>query len=410
MNLRDYFDLDEIESSNVFRVEDNIIYKLPNNSLITYNVKTKSWDNSNYKELIPTEDLLHFCQPKTYVFRGSYLGYYLNTYRVLQMSSNDLSFLYPEYEFIVEQAIKLNIPFILTSFRSNSTEFLRNDNKTSLVKATELSTKQLSIFQDKIQYLTNGAMFYFNRLTRLVPTFKGIQPELFSRICEIALSDKVTNQDLDLYYNLFLSKKGNLSKNIEKVIGYITNNYIEYRKLWENIKELGRLDESLYPEFPKAEELSTLIPDITVRLETYKDEKLYNKLNEQYKEFVDSLQQYTFSNEKYSIIVPKVVQELDIEGNVLHHCVGTYKQNVAKGKEIILFLRKNSDLKTPYYTIDLDTDGFIRQIHTKNNGDIAADKDRDSIMEFLDKWGKEKSNLINQKSIKLNYGALCAKE
>lgn len=410
MNLRDYFDLDEIESSNVFRVEDNIIYKLPNNSLITYNVKIKSWDNPNYKELIPTEDLLHFCQPKTYVFRGSYLGYYLNTYRVLQMSSNDLSFLYPEYEFIVEQAIKLNIPFILTSFRSNSTEFLRNDNKTSLVKATELSTKQLSIFQDKIQYLANEAMFYFNRLVRLVPTFKGIQPELFSRICEIALSDKVTNQDLDLYYNLFLSKKGNLSKNIEKVIGYITNNYIEYRKLWENIKELGRLDESLYPEFPKAEELSTLIPDITVRLETYKDEKLYNKLNEQYKEFVDSLQQYTFSNEKYSIIVPKVVQELDIEGNVLHHCVGTYKQNVAKGKEIILFLRKNSDLKTPYYTIDLDTDGFIRQIHTKNNGDIAADKDRDSIMEFLDKWGKEKSNLINQKSIKLNYGALCAKE
>ena len=410
MNLRDYFDLDEIESSNVFRVEDNIIYKLPNNSLITYNVKIKSWDNPNYKELIPTEDLLHFCQPKTYVFRGSYLGYYLNTYRVLQMSSNDLSFLYPEYEFIVEQAIKLNIPFILTSFRSNSTEFLRNDNKTSLVKATELSTKQLSIFQDKIQYLTNGAMFYFNRLTRLVPTFKGIQPELFSRICEIALSDKVTNQDLDLYYNLFLSKKGNLSKNIEKVIGYITNNYIEYRKLWENIKELGRLDESLYPEFPKAEELSTLIPDITVRLETYKDEKLYNKLNEQYKEFVDSLQQYTFSNEKYSIIVPQVVQELDIEGNVLHHCVGTYKQNIASGKEIILFLRKNSDLKTPYYTIDLDTDGFIRQIHTKNNGDIAADKDRDSIMEFLDKWGKEKSNLINQKSIKLNYGALCAKE
>ena len=58
----------------------------------------------------------------------------------------------------------------------------------------------------------------------------------------------------------------------------------------------------------------------------------------------------------------------------------------------------------------MDTDGFIRQIHTKNNGDIATDKDRDSIIEFLEKWGKEKSNLINQKSIKLNYGALCAKE
>ena len=41
MNLKDYFDLDEIKSSNVFRVEDNIIYKLPNNNLITYNIAIK---------------------------------------------------------------------------------------------------------------------------------------------------------------------------------------------------------------------------------------------------------------------------------------------------------------------------------------------------------------------------------
>ena len=36
--------------------------------------------------------------------------------------------------------------------------------------------------------------------------------------------------------------------------------------------------------------------------------------------------------------------------------------------------------------------------------------EKDDIIEFLNEWGKVKSNIINQKSIKLNYGALCAKE
>ena len=40
------------------------------------------------------------------------------------------------------------------------------------------------------------------------------------------------------------------------------------------------LDESLYPEFPKAKDLSNLILDISVKLETYKNEEFYKKLYE----------------------------------------------------------------------------------------------------------------------------------
>jgi hypothetical protein len=133
-------------------------------------------------------------------------------------------------------------------------------------------------------------------------------------------------------------------------------------------------------------------------------------LNAEYFAVKSIIDQFVYSGEKYSIISPGTIDELDIEGNVLHHCVGSYKNNVAKGKEIILFLRKNSDPKTPFYTIDLDTDGYIRQIHTKYNGNISNDPEKDDLIAFLKEWGKEKSNIINQKSIKLNYGALCAKE
>ena len=85
-------------------------------------------------------------------------------------------------------------------------------------------------------------------------------------------------------------------------------------------------------------------------------------------------------------------------------------KNVAEGKEIILFLRKTNDSKTPFYTIDLDTDGYIRQIHTRYNGDIEEDPEKEDIKAFLINWANAKSNLVNKKSIKLNYGALCAKE
>ena len=58
----------------------------------------------------------------------------------------------------------------------------------------------------------------------------------------------------------------------------------------------------------------------------------------------------------------------------------------------------------------MDTDGYIRQIHTKYNGNIKDDPEKEDLIEFLKEWGNVKSDIINQKSIKLNYGALCAKE
>ena len=77
------------------------------------------------------------------------------------------NFLFPEYEFIIEQAIKLQIPFILKAFRSNCTAFIKNVNTTSLVKATEMSAKQMLIFQEKIMLAKEDLIYYFLRLNKI---------------------------------------------------------------------------------------------------------------------------------------------------------------------------------------------------------------------------------------------------
>lgn len=398
---------DDWNTANVFRSGNMILIRSSKLGYLWYNVETKQWSNDNYKELAELPEDLVFCQPKQYVFRGSYLGYYLNTFRVEKLTTKDLNFLFPEYEFIVEQAIKLQIPFVLNAFRQNSNNLIKNNNTTSLVKATELSVKQLDAFQERIQLMKNDAMYYFLRLNRFVPSFKGLGEDIFQNMCDIAMNDGVSDRDLDLYQELILSKPGNIGQKVTKIKGYINENFSEYRSQWITLKELNKLDESEFPELPKAEKLKELIPLIQQKVLEYGNEALYANLNLKYKDFVDILKKYEYSEDKYCIIAPEVVQELDIEGNVLHHCVGTYKHNLAGGNEIILFLRRTDDPRTPYYTIDLDPDGFIRQIHTKYNGNIKDDPEKEDLKNFLDNWANAKSDIINKKSIKLNYGALC---
>ena len=215
---------------------------------------------------------------------------------------------------------------------------------------------------------------------------------------------------IEIYNDLILSKPGNITVKLDKINNYINSNFFEYHRLWNILKDINQLDLSEFPELPKINVIEDKIREMQTKITMYEDEALYADLNSKYKEFVSKLEQYEYSEDKYCIIRPQVVQELDIEGNVLHHCVGSYKHNVAEGKEIILFLRKTDDPKTPFYTIDLDTDGYIRQIHTRYNGDIKDDPEKDDIKAFLNNWANAKSSLVNKKSIKLNYGALCAKE
>lgn len=400
---------ENFDTCNVFRLGDIILYKDPNVTL-QYCVSTQKWDNPNYATLIPKDIPLKMCQRKLYVFRNTYFGSYLNTYQSGDITTNDFNFLFPEYEFIIEQAIKLQIPFILKAFRSNCTAFIKNVNTTSLVKATEMSAKQMLIFQEKIMLAKEDLIYYFLRLNKIVPSFKGLGDDVFNLLCELAMNDKMSNQDLDFYKEKILDKPGSITKKLLKINDYVNSNFMEYHRLWTTLDQLGNMDTSEYPEFPKPDSIASKLEVMRVKIQNLENEELYKILNAKYFALMNTINKYIYTGSKYSIVAPGTVDELDIEGNVLHHCVGSYKQNIAEGKEIILFLRKNSDLKAPFYTIDLDTDGYIRQIHTKYNGNIKDDPEKEDLIEFLKEWGNVKSDIINQKSIKLNYGALCAKE
>lgn len=52
------------------------------------------------------------------------------------------------------------------------------------------------------------------------------------------------------------------------------------------------------------------------------------------------------------LVVPKDAQDIKREGEILHHCVGTYVEKVAKGETSIFFVRKEKEPDKPYYTME----------------------------------------------------------
>lgn len=91
--------------------------------------------------------------------------------------------------------------------------------------------------------------------------------------------------------------------------------------------------------------------DRAVTAEKVALKKEYRKMfGEQYQR----LKQYSFTWGGLLIRPCRTQTELTKEGELLDHCVGTYAEDVAKGKKAIFFIRKKSEPNKPWYTLQLD--------------------------------------------------------
>ncbi len=98
----------------------------------------------------------------------------------------------------------------------------------------------------------------------------------------------------------------------------------------------------------------------------------------------ESLKDLEYSDENYSIILPKNANDIRQEGTVLQHCVGSYVALVARKETTILFLRKNKEMDKRLLTIELNN-GNIRQCFGLHD---TYNKDK-NVGEFIRSWAKK---------------------
>ncbi len=99
-----------------------------------------------------------------------------------------------------------------------------------------------------------------------------------------------------------------------------------------------------------------------------------------------------------------------VEGNVLQHCVGSSKRywdRIERSEAYILFLRKVEALTVPYYTLEIEPDGTIRQKRTKYDRQEA---DIQEATAFLQEWQKVVAKRLTTKDRKLAVSSRVLRE
>lgn len=110
---------------------------------------------------------------------------------------------------------------------------------------------------------------------------------------------------------------------------------------------------------------------------------------------------YSYQAKEYSIVVPSGIEEIMIDGSRLNHCAATierYWERIERHESYILFLRRSGKVDVPYYTLEIEPGGTIRQKRTdydRQNPDIKA------ASPFLQEWQKVVSSRLTGKEHKL---------
>ena len=200
-------------------------------------------------------------------------------------------------------------------------------------------------------------------------------------------------------YDLYLRLR---SKFFESDPGFNSSNYpIE---LPDN-DTLTELYQDLAAKEPALDELiRRREQEIRERLRREQEGKVAAQ-NEKYAERYNKLKKFNFNPQGNDrcIVVPRNLVTLVIEGQTLHHCVGSYVDAVSEGKNTIVFLRKTEDVEAPYVTVSLLHNGknwYIDQAHGDHNSDIS-----DEDVAFLKSWAASKDILLE--SVKNHYGMYC---
>jgi len=109
------------------------------------------------------------------------------------------------------------------------------------------------------------------------------------------------------------------------------------------------------------------------------------------------LKKYEYSDGKYCIVAPEGIQDIYGEGLTLRHCIHTcdiYFQRIDIGETYLLFLRRAEAPDTPWYTLEVEPGGNIRQKKSVLN---EAYKDLDDALPFLREWQQRvKRNLSGE--------------
>lgn len=124
------------------------------------------------------------------------------------------------------------------------------------------------------------------------------------------------------------------------------------------------------------------------QMDAKRQEREYNRKYKGINAVCKKLKKYEWCDGTYAVVAPASARDILAEGRTLNHCVTAerYFERMAKEESYILFLRHADKPDVPWYTLEVEPGGVIRQKRTHWN---RQEKDLDAAKDFLKRWQQE---------------------
>lgn len=306
-----------------------------------------------------------------------------------------------------------------------------------LKKCFGLSIKQIKCINTfiKEKYLANLSSTYSERITQapMIPAIYKMDEVLGVQLNCLDLKTfesllKLSNQSVNASRRTWFSWCGfsedypSLKEVTQKLkpaefaawLGkeYNLEEYNDYLVMRNKLKQIsvdtnqpGLFSERAFPikvkEPTEVHRLHDIVSKINLEYEDAAKSAMFNNALKEAKhyEFEDKK---TEKEERMMAILPESVADLVAEGTELHHCVknAMWIDAIAERKSVIMFIRRCEHKDKPFFTVELDPEGRIRQCHGLRNCDPDTE-----VVKFLCRWTEAKKGVLKD-SISEHYEAL----
>lgn len=262
----------------------------------------------------------------------------------------------------------------------------RYDRKLMNQDATEIS-KMLKVDKNRLKRLKDmDANIYSLRWMQYEKEANTIWPD--EMIKDFGEAEFLTSafEFLDIpisfikCHNYLKKQAAIMDESLEQVL----TTWRDYINMADHVKMNTKCDQIARPKDLKYahDELVLMKESEGLEKQAKKIEKEWPKVNSQ----LPKLQKFECTQGDYTIVAPKSVLDIVTEGTILKHCVHTcdyYFSRIQTDESYLFFLRKSKQPDMPWYTLEVEPSGNIRQKRTTGDNQNA---DFQKAVPFLKKW------------------------
>lgn len=139
----------------------------------------------------------------------------------------------------------------------------------------------------------------------------------------------------------------------------------------------------------------------SIKEQADKLEKKWPEVNK----ILPKIKKFEYRNKKFAIIAPDCIEDMVKEGVALNHCIDHadfYYDRIQKHEAYPFFLRRINSVDTPWYTLEVESSGNIRQKRTTGDN---QNPDLEEAIPFLREFMKHFKEVMNEEEKKQGEAA-----